>query len=305
MIFSQLLDLYQLESVVKYYANEKKDRLFALLERKWLTLKEIVYVLQIPFNVTVAFQLQELTLSDVYGKWISMQIHLKKCTEKSMFKTGLAGHLHDAMVKRNKNIFSNPLMACALYLDPRYRLVLNQCPEKKEQEKTNLVKIWNRLHAISEADMDRTEEKEASNNSFTVEFDEEKELSQHLFGDSTTSQTPPTTIDIEIELDLFQPAPIPIKSSIMEYWETAKEEYKPLYELALVIFSIPPTEVQIERDFSHLEFMFTNRRTSLKESRLEDIFLIHLNKDLFYKVNSEDIEEMYENLSRAKKKQKK
>lgn len=161
-----MYDLYQLESTVKYYADEKRDKLFALLERKWLTLKEIVYTLQIPYNVTVAFQKQELTLSDVYGRWISMQIHLQKCNEKSSFKTGLAGHLYDAMVKRNENIFSNPLMACALFLDPRYRLVLNKYPEKAEQAKANLVKIWKRLHDLSRDDMDRSEEKDASNNSF-------------------------------------------------------------------------------------------------------------------------------------------
>lgn len=285
-----------MESTVKYYADEKRDKLFALLERKWLTLKEIVYTLQIPYNVTVAFQKQELTLSDVYGRWISMQIHLQKCNEKSSFKTGLAGHLYDAMVKRNENIFSNPLMACALFLDPRYRLVLNKYPEKAEQAKANLVKIWKRLHDLSGHDMDRSEGKDASNNSFNIEFDEEKEMSQHIYGDLAMHSEESTTVDIEIELDLFQPAPIPIKSSVIEYWESVKEEHKSLYELAMVIFSIPPTEVQIERDFSLLEFMFTNRRTTLTESRLEDIFLIHLNKDLFFKVNSEDLEEMYKSL---------
>lgn len=90
------------------------------------------------------------------------------------------------------------------------------------------------------------------------------------------------------------------KCSVHEYWESVKEEHKKLYKLAMVIFSIPPTEVQIERDFSSLDVVFTNRRGNLSSSRLEDIFLIHLNKDLFYNVNNDDINELNEVLCRAK-----
>lgn len=281
--------------------------IFKLLIKKWSTLKEIVYTLQIPYNATVTFQKQNLTLSDVYGRWISMQLHLRKCSFKSSYKTGLAGSLLDAMVKRNERIFNNPLMVCALYLDPRYRMVVIKCSEKTQQAMDNLIKIWHRLRALHENDHPaETETINISTDSLSFEFDEESELKQLLqSGNPMSAQSQSksqartqtlTNDDIELELELFQPDVIPFKSSILDFWETAKEEHGSLYELASVIFSIPPTEVQIERDFSSLDFIFRNRRGSLGQSKLEDIFLIHLNKDLFFTVNNEDIQEMYKKL---------
>lgn len=76
----------------------------------------------------------------------------------------------------------------------------------------------------------------------------------------------------------------------MRYWESVKETHFELYDLAMIIFSVPPTEVQIERDFSSLKHIFTDRRYNLTQKRLESILLIHLNKDLFYKVNKRQID---------------
>lgn len=98
--------------------------------------------------------------------------------------------------------------------------------------------------------------------------------------------------DIELIIDLFQPEQLLPSQSVLEYWEKAKEIYPDLYKLAMVVFSVPPTEVQIERDFSSLDFIFTKRRGSLGYERLEDIMLIYLNKDLFYEVNHAEIVEL-------------
>lgn len=62
-----------------------------------------------------------------------------------------------------------------------------------------------------------------------------------------------------------------------------------LHKLAMVVFGVPPTEVQIERDFSLLNFVFSNRRCMLQQERLEDIMVIHLNPDLFYEVKEEQL----------------
>lgn len=65
------------------------------------------------------------------------------------------------------------------------------------------------------------------------------------------------------------------KEYILQYWEERKGEHKELYMLAMTVFGIPPTEVQIERDFSNLNFVFSDRRCRLE--RLEDIMAINLN----------------------------
>lgn len=299
----QLFDILRCENIAKHYANEKNIKVFQLLLEKWITLKELVYILQIPYNATVAFQKQTLALSDVYGRWTSMHLHLQQCKSKSSYKTGLVDHLLEALMNRSERIFKNPLMICALYLDPRFRSVVTQNSEMAEQAKRDLMNIWHRLNEINGINTSlETNNNENSNSDLSFEFDEENALAQQLQPRNQIEVQEPTQIsdEIEMELELFQPEMLSPKCSVHEYWESVKEEHKKLYKLAMVIFSIPPTEVQIERDFSSLDVVFTNRRGNLSSSRLEDIFLIHLNKDLFYNVNNDDINELNEVLCRAK-----
>lgn len=63
-------------------------------------------------------------------------------------------------------------------------------------------------------------------------------------------------------------------------------------KLATVMFSIPPTEVQIEKDFSELNFVFSDRRCMLTKERLEDIMIINFNEDLFFTVKKEQLNEL-------------
>lgn len=69
--------------------------------------------------------------------------------------------------------------------------------------------------------------------------------------------------NIEEEIDAFDPEKLPSDADILLHWETLKERHETLYELAMAVFGIPPTEVQIERDFSHLENILSNRRYNL------------------------------------------
>lgn len=83
--YFQLLDMLNCEEMVKYFAN-KEVKIFQLLQNKWMSLKEIVYVLRILYETTIAFQSKKLTLSDVYGHWITTQLHLKQCISKKSYK---------------------------------------------------------------------------------------------------------------------------------------------------------------------------------------------------------------------------
>lgn len=264
--------------------------MFKLLLKKWSILKEIVVVLKVPFNVTIAFQNQRLTLSDVYGRWLGAQLHLDMLRKKKSMKTKLAEHLYNFLDKRKTVIFENPCMASALYLDPRFHSVIIECPEKTELAKNNLLNIWRRIIVLESNSEPVTEVIDVSNGDSSFEFDEEAALLKHLNRAKTSNTVNSRQYnDIEFIIDLFNPEPLDPKESVLNYWERQKDEQKELYKLAMVIFSVPPTEVQIERDFSGLDFIFTNRRGRLSHQRLEDILLIYLNKDLFYFINDEDI----------------
>lgn len=81
---------------------------------------------------------------------------------------------------------------------------------------------------------------------------------------------------------------------LLKYWEGNQKQHPELYKLAKVIYSVSPTEVQIERDFSKLNFVFSDRRCQLTKERFQDIMIIHINPDLFETVANEALDEAKE-----------
>lgn len=263
---------------------------------KFQILRELVYILEIPYKATLAFQNQKLTLSDVYGRWLSMRLHLNACLTKSSFETDLTKHLIDALDNRNDVIFKNPFMNSALFLDPRYRREIIRNETKMREATENLMKIWRRISILNTENREENENPPTTANK-SAEFDEKAALNSYLGIPHETENSANIDIDIEIILDNFQPKQLPMEASVIEYWESVKNEHPQLYKLAMVIFSIPPTEVQIERDFSKLDHVFTNRRCRITAERLEEIMLLNLNPDMFAAVNSEDLNELFSKLN--------
>lgn len=96
-------------------------------------------------------------------------------------------------------------------------------------------------------------------------------------------------MDIRFDIEQFQPNPESTKMSIIDFWESVEMNHPKLYEIAMVVYAIPPTEVEIERDFSILEFVFSGRRCKLSKHLIDDILLIKLNKDLFQIIKQEEL----------------
>lgn len=297
----QLLDILNSEKIIQHYAVARNEhsKPCQLLLKKWRTLKELIYVLRIPFNATIEFQSQRLNLSDVYHRWTVMQLHLKKCTSNKKYETQLAHHMLEALIKRSENIFKNPLMASALYLDPRFHKIIARNQDKVEEAKQNILKIGRRMLYLRSKPINN--DSKTSNDSLSFEFDEQEAMMEHLQGESPIQPITSGNVcqkdnfDIEIAVETFQPESLLPNESVLNYWESVKEEHEELYEIAMVIYSVPPTEVQIERDFSSLGFVFSDRRTSMSHARLEDIMLLFLNKELFDIVCKNEIEAAIKN----------
>lgn len=265
-----------------------------LLLQKWLILREIVYILQIPLRATIELQQEDLTLSDVYGIWTKMRLHLNACASKTNYKTSLVKYLVEALLMRQENIFSNPYMIAALFLDPRFRHQIISNESKVEEAKRLLSDLWRRIaYCIERTELER--QKDSPNVSF--EFDAEADLDNYLTGRCTR----PTNeleynFDIESALELFQPPQIPANSSILNYWHATKNEHPQLYELAMIVYAVPPTEVKIERDFLLLNHVYSKRRGQLNLDRLADIMMINLNSGTFHIVKEKELKEMFESI---------
>lgn len=185
-------------------------------------------------------------------------------------------------------------------MDPRYRYrcgILNKEDDVKKTVQT-LANLWNRVNNImvnSTNELNRSALSDELNTS--VEFDK-LDLDKYLdcgamipnIGSSSLSPDHiGRTMNIESEIESFQPDKLSTDESVIEYWDSVKEEHPRLYEIALILYAIPQTEVQIERDFSSLEFIFNPRRFQLSPELLEAALTIHLNAGLFKIIKSEEL----------------
>lgn len=121
-----------------------------------------------------------------------------------------------------------------------------------------------------------------------------------MVGRNRDLNPPPPQTCISDLLDSFRPAYISFKSDSLEYWENNEEENNELYQLEMFVLSVPPTDVLIERNFSSLNSVFSDRRCRIQSERLEDVMIIHLNKDVFDAVTGEDLKKQ-SSLNPAKK----
>lgn len=287
--------------VIEHFANTNKS--CELLLRKLSALEEMEKVLRILYLTTVLLQKNDFTLSDFYGCIQIIEIQLKRIIESPQRKiTNLAQRLLECVSIRKSKLIETPLMLCAVYLDPRYKCTIESDHEKIQLAKMTIELIWNRMKSVKGVATNEDEKEDSivnksdDINAYYAELDLHLNATLGLHpskaGDATDNFSNKNLIFDEIAKYELSIAGIRMKSSdsIHAFWEKKETEFGVLYEIASVVFAIPPTQASVERNFSALKYMLTDRRYNLKPELLESLLLIHLNRDFFIQVQSTDIQ---------------
>lgn len=285
----------QCKSVLLHLSEKRNFKEAQLLLLKWSELKEIVTVLQIPYKATIALQKTDLTLSDAFGIWLKIKIHLQSPVIKRLCRTNLANCLMNAINRRQQTIFNNSAMLSAIFLDPRYRFEILRDHHLTEKAISTLSNLWRRINCLASEETNETiinHSTESSGLNVSIDFDDHAILDKYLSGSNLQREEPANDrhdFCIEHELELFQPEKLSAETSIISYWESMKDQNEQLYQLAMAVYAIPPAETQIERDFSTLEFIFSQRRQCLSPENIEAILTINLNSDIFHAIKKQKL----------------
>ncbi|XP_055299909.1 uncharacterized protein LOC129567265 [Sitodiplosis mosellana] len=305
--YLMLADLLECENVVTFFAKSEKQ--FALLLKKWDVLRELVDVLAVPYNATIALQQPHYTLSDFYGKWILMSIKLIKFTKEEIRHTEIASKLLKTLEKRKGQLLDNPAMICAVILDPRYSSEIDHA-EKIRLAKLTLSNLWERYNLK----MTVSEEHEHNENDREVEggdgeddisllnsYFAQKGLRQSVLEPKPNRDASKRNIDIGMLLDKFlndiAGSFLRCDQSVMKFWQAKQNDYPELFELSMVLNGIPPTQATVERLFSIFGFLYNSWRNQLSPELLEDMILIITNEDLFKIINKEDKEAVHSGIN--------
>lgn len=146
--FLQIRDTLKCESAVKYFTNSEK--MFQLLQKKWPILEEMKKVLHVPFLTTKVLQRNDFTLSDLFGCIQIIELKLNEFIHNSTVKhTKLPEKLKACLLQRKSKLLDNPLMMCALFLDPRHKRTIDNESEKLMFVKITLENIWQRIKSLN------------------------------------------------------------------------------------------------------------------------------------------------------------
>lgn len=297
--------------MIEYFAKNNKS--CELLLRKLSALEEMEKVLHIPYLTTVLLQKNDFTLSDFYGCFQIIELRLKQMIQSPQRKmTNLAQCLLECMNNRKSKLIETPLMLCAIFLDPRYKCTIESDYEKIQLAKMTIEHIWNRLKLL-DGNVSNEDEKESSAvnddniDAYYAELDlhlNETLGLQPSFTDRGSSYVAANSNDKSLIINAISKYELSISGlrmkssdSVHTFWENKKTEFIVLHEIASIVFAIPPTQASVERNFSALKYMLTDRRYNLKPELLESLLLIHLNREYFAKVQTIEIEKENSNRS--------
>lgn len=248
---------------------------YRLSEDIWNALPDVVRVLEIFAAKTKELQKEDLTLSDSYGIWLALVVRLK-----NMPHIPLASELLQQVERRLEDLMQDEVLIAALYLDPRYQLVLTNT------QKINASKHLANLHCKLNENRNFTDDAiiaiERIDSPDIDEVDKYlNELEMQMQGAVSVSSGLVSS-GIHKELENFAKIDRKICSAkIIPFWNSIRCEYPELYEVAKTLLAVPPTEASVERNFSDLDFILSKRRNSLTDEALETILILRLNRNLF------------------------
>lgn len=249
---------------------------FQISDETWQQIEVFHKPLKLVAEKMVKMQTADLTLSDAYGHWIELREHLK-CIERTPFVSKLL----ESMGNRGSPLLNTTLMVTTVFLDPRFQLLLSE--DDKLRAKRFLTVLANKT-------MDQPNMPTPAPTDTTTNVVETPILSpfECLLREKDAERidnivrNEPTHSKLLDELEIIQKHPrLNANTNIHTFWLERRMEQPLLYDMAIIMMSIPPTEVSCERNFSKLKFIMNRLRCSLCDEEIEKILFLSLNAEFF------------------------
>lgn len=248
--------------------QENTYTFLSLDEGEWKFIELFVKIFK-PFkDATLLLQKEQLLLGDLYALWL--QLKIKTAADQNT----MAQQLHAALEKRETNIIGGNYVLAALYLDPRYKILLT--PTQNDIARSHLIKIG-RLASDLKLKQTSIVDCKSENSSTTTLTDLEMYLQNKEKELGVINNQGEVQSSLADQIFNFNPIREPKVTNVLKYWAEKSNIYPDLANLAKIILAVPATQVSVERNFSVLKLLLTDKRMNLSESNLENILMCRLN----------------------------
>lgn len=103
----------------------------------------------------------------------------------------------------------------------------------------------------------------------------------NLDGCESVSSEEELSLSLKKKLETFYNDPvISHKVSLNSFWSAKKNFYPEVYELYVILAGVPCTQVEVERLFSALKWILSDRRNRMAAELISNILLIRCNWEL-------------------------
>lgn len=244
-------------------------------EHFWLTLAQFNKLVQPLSILTSQLQNEQLKISDYNQFWFTAMLNPAINSDWPPAKK-----LRELVTARKEKIDENPIIQAGIYLDPRFRTIsLSGMNQNSAKQVIRAIFLGSSLVAEPQ-----------STHMVDVNSDIQQDPLQAFLASHFTSQQQSSSSQPKQQLDeLFRSyeelkfdGQTIAKLDVTEFWrKQAQEPTAPLFKLASVALDIicsPVTEVTAERLFSHLNFVYSKHRSSLKSDIIEEVLFCQWNK---------------------------
>jgi hypothetical protein len=236
--------------------------LIRLSEPEWKKLLTLASILKTPYEVTIKLQSASITPGSFLKEWSALKAALRK-------QPPLASPIADSMEQREGKLFDNDLFLAAVFVDARYRILLNE--EQVERAKHGLRAVVKRIRFRTCQRLEVPSIEAGLDSSTSTDDEFEKELDCIERRRRFSAAAPPTDIDEDIEAMLTLGR---IKASPF----VAAERYPSGLKAATrTLTAMPVSQVSVERLFSGLKFILSDQRGALKADLVEAILFLRTN----------------------------
>lgn len=249
----------------------KKIKNYLLSEEEWIFVEQLLCILRPFYEFTIKLQSEDCTLSDFYGYWMAIIYKLKNL----IYQTEFIAKLKHQMDSYKNQLLNNPVLVSAVYLDPRYQRSLTS--DKRDLAVFYLTGLFGKVTSLeSNGTTDQQIHNLQTDDSFVAFLDSLGSRSNRI--EQIDQETAERITMLLKKIDGFQ-----VNSHILsatEYWKKNKILHPEIFNLAKIIFAVPPTQTSVERAFSAFAIILTPRRSRLSDDVLQNILLVRLNSGM-------------------------
>jgi hypothetical protein len=194
----------------------------------------------------------------------------------------LSVNMHDDLERRTTEYFSNPLVICATYLDPRYRKFKFIKDEKKRIEYLEKAKLYIKSTYFAKFKVANEVNELQPPNAKRKRKSKEQNFKLCDENDETDNQVINETAELEMELHNYNKMTVHVSehSNPLEFYKNNQILLKRLSQFAKLVFSIMASSTPSEETFSNSGDIISLERNRLTPEHAEELVFLSQNKRL-------------------------